>query len=75
MSKTILFSNLEAELARANITRAEIAAKIGVSANTMSAKLSGRSEFDLAEMNKARVAIETITGQCYTLDYLFEKND
>lgn len=74
MSKTILFSNLEAELARANITRAEIAAKIGVSANTMSAKLSGRSEFDLEEMQAIKKTLETTTESEFTLDYLFKKS-
>lgn len=64
-----MFSNLNAELARRNITAKELAEVLKVSRKTVDNKLSGRSEFTLSEI----LAIaELLPGNSIT--YLFEKS-
>lgn len=75
MAREIIFYNLEAELMRAKIIKAELAAMIGISVGSMSSKFTGKTEFNLEEMQKIKAKLEEFTGQNYTLDYLFERSE
>lgn len=73
--REIIFCNLEAELSRAKIIKAELAAMIGISAGTLSSKLTGKTEFALDEMEIIKARLEKITGNELTMDYLFERGN
>ena len=75
MAREILFYNLEAELLRAKINKAELAAMIEISSGSMSSKFTGKTEFNLNEMLSIKERLETCTGQEFTLDYLFERGE
>ena len=75
MARDIIFYNLEAELLRAKVIKAELAAMIGISTGSMSSKFTGKTEFNLNEMLLIKERLETLTGQDYTLDYLFERGE
>ena len=75
MAREIIFYNLEAELLRAKVNKAELAAMIGISTGSMSSKFTGKTEFNLDEMLKIKIRLESFTGQNYTLDYLFERGE
>ena len=74
MVKEILFLNLDAELARARISKADLAAKIGISPTSMSSKTTGKTEFTLDELEKIKEELETATESEFTLDYLFARS-
>lgn len=62
-----MFPNLDAELARKNISTKELAKMIGTSEKTANNKRAGRTEFTLSEIK--------IIGKLFpdvSLDYLFE---
>lgn len=63
-----MFPNLDAELARKNISTKELAKMIGTSEKTVNNKRAGRTEFTLSE-------IKIISGLFpdASLDYLFAK--
>ena len=75
MAREIIFYNLEAELLRAKVNKAELAAMIGISTGSMSSKFTGKTEFNLDEMLNIKIKLESFTGQNYTLDYLFERGE
>ena len=75
MAREIIFYNLEAELLRAKINKAELAAKIGISSGSMSSKFNGKTEFNLNEMLSIKKILETRTGQTLKLDDLFERGE
>ena len=75
MAREIIFYNLEAELLRAKVNKAELAAMIGISTGSMSSKFTGKTEFNLDEMLNIKIRLESFTGQNYTLDYLFERGE
>ena len=53
MSETeIIAQNLNGELARRRTTQAELGDELGVSQQSISAKLSGRSAFDTDQLSK-----------------------
>ena len=47
-----MFKNLKAEMARANVTNADIGRILGISANSVSFKLNGKTAFTIHEMWK-----------------------
>lgn len=75
MAREIIFYNLEAELLRSKINKAELAAMIGISTGAMSSKVTGKTEFNLEEMLAIQERIERFTGQKFTLDYLFKRGE
>ena len=75
MAREIIFYNLEAELLRAKINKAELAAMIEISTGSMSSKFTGKTEFNLDEMLSIKERLESYTGQEFTLDYLFERGE
>lgn len=70
-----LFPNLEAELARANLSKPALAQIIGIACGSMYSKINGKTEFNLGEMQSIANCLETMTAQKLTLDYLFYKGD
>ena len=70
--KKIIFCNLESELLRAGISKAALAAMVGVSISALYAKLNGSRPFKLSECQKIRRYLEIATDRELTIDYLFE---
>lgn len=62
-----MYPNLNAEMARDNITAEKISEALGVSANTVRNKLTGRTLFNTQEATKIKNAF----FPDLTLDYLF----
>jgi DNA-binding XRE family transcriptional regulator len=75
MAREIIFYNLEAELLRAKLNKAELAGKIGISSGSMSSKFNGKTEFNLNEMLSIKEILESYTGRELKLDYLFERGE
>ena len=75
MAREIIFINLEAELLRAKLNKAELAAMINISVGSMSSKFNGKTEFNLDEMLSIKKILETRTGQTLKLDDLFERGE
>lgn len=75
MAREIYFYNLEAELLRAKLNKADLALMIGISTGAMSSKFTGKTEFTLEEMEKIRTRLETLTDKKFTYDYLFERGE
>lgn len=73
MAREKIFINLEAELLRAKLTKAELAAKIGISIGSMSSKFTGKTEFNLTEMLRIKQILESYTDKELTLDELFKR--
>lgn len=71
----VLFPNLEAELARANLSKPALAQIIGIALGSMYSKMNGKTEFNLGEMQAIARCLETMLGpdKKLTLDYLFSK--
>lgn len=75
MAREIIFYNLEAELLRAKVNKAELAAMIGISTGSMSSKFTGKTEFNLNEMLIIQEILEGISEREFTLDYLFKRGE
>lgn len=71
--ESFIFRNLEAELARAGISKITLARVLSVSVSTLYAKLRGEREFKLEEMERIRSYLERETGSELTIDYIFDK--
>ena len=69
----VLFPNLEAELARITLSKSALSKIIGIASGSVYSKLSGKTEFNLAEMQAIRNVLNQMTEQHFTLDYLFLK--
>ena len=72
--KNCIYLNLTAELIKHRHTLIDISDYIGKSLPTLYAKLKGKSEFTLAEMEKIQAFFKEKDGKPFTLDYLFKKN-
>ena len=68
-----MYKNLEAEIARAGMTKPDMADAIGVKYSTLWRLLSGKQPFRLAEMMALQSELEERNDAEYTLDYLFEE--
>lgn len=66
-----MYPNLEAELKRRGIKRADIAACLGCAITTVSEKMQGNSDFSLG----AAMKIKKLLGGKLSIEYLFETND
>lgn len=64
-----MYSNLKAEMARKDITAADIAKKLGMATSTISSRFSGKSVFTLAEAREIRKILDVDI----TIDELFEE--
>lgn len=54
-----MYPNLRAEMARKNITSAELANRLGISTSTMSTKMNGKYPFTLDEAKSIKTALKT----------------
>ena len=68
-----MYKNLKAEIARAGMTKPDMADAIGVKYSTLWRLLSGKQPFRLAEMMAMQSELEERNDAEYTLDYLFEE--
>lgn len=64
-----MYRNLEAELARAGMTKQKLAQEIGCTPSTLSMKLGGKSPITLSEAARIKHAI----GVTVPLEELFEE--
>lgn len=64
-----MFQNLQAEMARRNLTGRALAKMIGVTELTLYNKLNGQREFKLKEME----AIKSILKTDASMEYLFKR--
>ena len=65
-----MFKNLKAEMTRHDVSTAELASTVGISAKTLYLKLSGKSEFTYSQI----VAISKYLGDM-SIDYLFAREN
>jgi len=68
-----LFPNLLAELARINMSKAELANEIGISISSLYGKFNGSTDWTLDDMDTVKRALEAHGGQETSLDYLFRR--
>ena len=66
-----MYRNLEAEIARKNISKKVIAEELGIRYNTLTAKLRGDNKFTLDEALK----IKQMLGAAIEVEQLFETSD
>lgn len=71
--KKLLYLNLMKILDKYNITNQQFAKNVGFAQSTLSLKLTGVYDFKIAEMLEIQKYIKKLTGENYTLDYLFAK--
>lgn len=65
------FQNLEAEIKRTGLTKEEFCKKLGISTRGLWNKATGRTKWDLEAMRKVQKAINEMTHQDLSLEYLF----
>lgn len=70
-AKHKLYKNLRGALVAANVELAELAKIIGVSYCTITFKMNGKTTWDIKEMKTIQDALNRLTGNSFTLDYLF----
>lgn len=66
-----MYSNLKAEMARLQITQKELAEFLDIDETTLSAKLSGKSDFTFGQC----LAIKAFLKVDIPLEILFEKSE
>lgn len=66
-----MYRNLEAELARAGISKNQLAVKTGIPYSTLLKKLNGGSQFLFSEI----VAIKEVLGVDMVLEILFSRTE
>ncbi len=65
-----MYPNLNAEMARNNITQIDISKKLNLSYSTVSDKINGKKDFKLKECKE--IILNLLPGT--TIDYLFATN-
>lgn len=70
-AKHSLYRNLRSALVAADVDLAELAKIIGVSYCTATFKMNGKATWDIKEMKAIQEALNRLTGESFTLDYLF----
>lgn len=71
--KNNIYLNLTAELIKRRHTLVDISQCIGKSLPTLYAKLKGKTEFTLSEMESIQAFFYEKDGEPFSLDYLFAK--
>ena len=71
-NNSVLFYNLESELARAGISKSDLASIIGISVSAIYAKMSGVRSFKLGEVKMITRYLSIATDKDLTIEYLFE---
>ena len=70
-----LYPNVEAELARARISKAELGDALELSRQALYNRLSGKTKLSISDARAIRAFLETKTGRPLSLKYLFNLND
>lgn len=70
-----MYKNLKAEIARAGLTKSDVADAIGVKYPTLWRLLNGKRQWRLVEMMALQSELEGRNDATYTLDYLFGGDD
>ena len=70
-AKHRLYRNLRGALVAADVELAELAKIIGVSYCTVTFKMNGKTAWDIKEMKTIQEELNRLTGNSFTLDYLF----
>ena len=68
-----MYRNLEAEIARAGMSREECSVAIGKSKQTFDRLIAGKQPFRLGEMMLLKAELNSRLDADFTLDYLFEE--
>ena len=67
-----MFTNLKKEMVDAQISKRELANKIGVSYNTFRDKIRGRTDWKISEMLDIQKTLGEMTENQKSIDYLFK---
>lgn len=67
-----MFTNLKKEMVDAQISKRELANKIGVSYNTFRDKIRGRTDWKISEMIDIQKTLGEMTQNQKSIDYLFK---
>lgn len=67
-----MFTNLKKEMVDAQISKRELANKIGVSYNTFRDKIRGRTDWKISEMLDIQKTLGEMTQNQKSIDYLFK---
>lgn len=67
-----MFTNLKKEMVDAQISKRELANKIGVSYNTFRDKIRGRTDWKISEMLDIQKTLGEMTKNQKSIDYLFK---
>lgn len=70
-----MYSNLNAEMMRAGLTRGEVARRLGKSTSSLSNKLNGKAKLSIDEAFEISHLLQSILGLELPLEYLFEKKN
>lgn len=67
-----MFNNLKKEMINAEISKKELADKIGISYNTFRDKIRGRTDWKISEMLDIQKTLGERTENKKSIDYLFK---
>ncbi len=67
------YKNLRGALVASGVDLAGLAKIIGVSYCTVTFKMNGKTAWDITEMKTIQEEVNRLTGNNFTLDYLFEE--
>lgn len=70
--KKRLYPNLRAELARNGLNIKDLAEKLGMTHQNAYNKINGKIVFNEKDMRTIQEYLKAVSGNTYTLDYLFE---
>ena len=70
--KTLVYPNLNAELARSGLTVAMLASFMGMTTQNVNNKLNGKTAIKLRDMKAIQEFLKVKGGGTFTLDYLFK---
>jgi hypothetical protein len=73
--KTIVYPNLNAELARSGLTVAMLASFMGMTTQSIHNKLNGKTAINHRDMKAIQEFFKEKDGGYFSLDYLFKDGD
>ena len=74
-SKTLLYPNIRAELARSGLTVAMLADYMGMTTQNVYNKLNGKTAINQKDMKTIQEFFSVKESGAFTLDYLFKNED
>jgi hypothetical protein len=73
--KTLVYPNLNAELARSGLTVTMLASFMGMTTQNVNNKINGKTAINLRDMKAIQEFFKEKGGGDFTLDYLFKDGD